>query len=147
MRKLVFFGIFVLLISCSVTKKATLLDRNTFLLTEVSTDSTYGLSEKNPIQVGGTDKNEGPLNERRFLNALSGPNGERISYYRAGSCCPVKSKNGFMDMAMLDNYIVTWEGSKDTISIFINMYDYGELKAPVGFSIKRLKDITRSLEL
>ena len=37
--------------------------------------------------------------------------------------------------------------SKDTISIFINMYDYGELKAPVGFSIKRLKDITRSLEL
>lgn len=40
-------------------------------------------------------------------------------------------------MAMLDNYRVTWEGSKDTVSIYINMYDYSELKAPVGFTIKK----------
>jgi phosphatidylserine decarboxylase len=42
-----------------------------------------------------------------------------------------------MGMAILDNYRVTWEGSKDTVSIYINMYDYGVLKAPVGFSIKK----------
>ena len=124
--------------SCSTSKqvaKTKLLNNQTFLLTEVSTDKTYGLSEKNPIEVGGADKSEGPLNERRFLNALAGPNGEKITYHRAGGCCPVKSKNGFMGMAMLDDYRVTWEGSKDTVSIYINMYDYGELKAPVGFTI------------
>jgi hypothetical protein len=68
---------------------------------------------------------------------LAEPNGERISYFRAGSCCPVKSKNGFMGTALLDNYRVTWTGSKDTVSIYINMYDYGELKAPVGFTIRK----------
>lgn len=126
--------------SCSITKrnvKTPLLDAQTFVLTEISTDPTYGLSEKNPIEVGGVDKSEGPLNERRFLNALAGPNSEKISYYRKGSCCPVKSKNGFLGMAMLDNYRVTWEGTVDTVSIYINMYDYGKLKAPLGFTIRK----------
>ena len=129
-------GATLVLFSCSTTKTAKtqpkLLDDQTFLLTEISTDPTYGLSSKNPVQTGG-----GPTNERRFLNALAGPNGERISYNRVGSCCPVKSKNGLMGMAMLDNYTVTWEGSKGAVSLYINMYDYAELKAPVGFTIKK----------
>lgn len=141
--------ILVLIISCSASKKTTasnaaantnieteLLDDQTFLLTEISTDKTYG-SKTNPVQVGGAKKSEGPKNERRFLNALAGPNGEKISYYRKGSCCEVKSENGFMGWAMLDNYRVTWEGSTDTVSIYINMYDAGVLKAPVGFTIKK----------
>lgn len=140
MNKFIFIAITFLFIACSASKKTVktaLRDNQTFLITGVSTDPTYGLSEKSPVEVGGVDKSEGPLNERRFLNALAGPNGERISYFRAGSCCPVKSKNGFMGMAMLDNYRVTWTGSKDTVSIYINMYDYGELKAPVGFTIRK----------
>lgn len=140
MKKLIFISIAIILVSCSVVKKtgrAELLNNSTFKLTEISTDPTYGLSAKNPVEVGGVDMGEGPTNERRYLNALAGPNGEKISYYRAGSCCPVKSKNGIMGMAMLDNYRVTWKGSKDTVSIYINMYDYGTLKAPVGFTIKK----------
>ncbi|RAU84042.1 2-dehydro-3-deoxyphosphooctonate aldolase [Pontibacter arcticus] len=140
MKKIIYLSISLLLFSCSTTEKIVkteLKDNRTFLLTEIATDPTYGLSNKNPVEVGGVDKEIGPLNERRFLNSLAGPNGEAVSYYRAGSCCPVNSKNGYMGKAMLDNYRVTWEGSKDTISIFINMYDYGELKAPVGFTIKR----------
>ncbi|WP_203583477.1 hypothetical protein [Paludibacter sp. 221] len=113
-----------------------LLNSQTFLLAEVSTDKNYGFSEKKPIKVGGVDRQEGPWNERRFLNALAGPNGEEISYYRLGSCCPVKSKNGLNGIGALDIYRVTWDGSKDTVSLYINMYDYEELKAPVGFTIK-----------
>lgn len=141
MRQILYIGILTLIFSCSSTKqsvKTNLKNYQTFELTEISTDRTYGLSEKNPIQVGGVDKQEGPLNERRFLNALAGPNGEEISYYRAGSCCSIKSKNdpfGFGSV-LLDDYRVTWEGSKDTVSIYINMYDYGVLKAPIGFTIK-----------
>jgi hypothetical protein len=139
--------ILLIFISCSSSKqtanstnntdqKTELLDDQTFLLMEISTDLTYG-TKTNPVQVGGAKNSSGPKNERRFLNALAGPNGERISYYRAGSCCEVKSENGFMGWAMLDNYRVTWEGSKDTISIYINMYDAGVLKAPAGFTIRK----------
>jgi len=148
MKKAKYIGILILLFSCSTsqqnsttstTVKTKLKDNNTFELTEVSTDKTYGFSEKNPIQVGGVSTNEGPKNERRFLNALAGPNGEKVSYYRAGSCCAIKSKNNPFGTGtvLLDHYRVIWEGSKDTLSIYINMYDAGELKAPVGFTIKQ----------
>lgn len=140
MRNLFCFGVLGLILSCSTTQDVTVIlkDDRTFKLTEISTDPTYGFSEKNPVQVGGVDKMEGPLNEIRYLNALAGPNGEDVYYYRLGSCCPIKSKNDPFGagVVMLDNYLLTWEGAKDTVSIFINMYDYGELKAPVGFTIK-----------
>lgn len=118
--------------------KHELRDNGTFLITEISTDKTYGLSPKNPVEVGGVDKNVGPLNERRYLNALAGPNGETVSYYRAGSCCAIPSEKAiFGDKVLLDNYRVTWEGSKDTVSIYINMYDSGKLQIPVGFTAKK----------
>lgn len=143
MKQLTLLGIILLTISCSSTKSLnknhiqTLLDDHTFVVTEISKNKSYGLSPKNPVEVGGVKDASGPKNERRYLNALTGPNGEEVSYYRAGSCCPVKSKNGMMGKAMLDNYRVTWEGSKDTVSIYINMYDSGILKAPYGFGVKK----------
>lgn len=144
-KQILIFGILLFLLSCSSTKQTSknktqvLIDSETFLITEISSDKTYGLSPKNPVEVGGAKNSEGPRNERRFLNALAGPNGEKISYYRAGSCCPIKSNNdpfGFGSV-MLDNYRVTWENSKDTVSIYINMYDSSKLKAPSGFTIKK----------
>ncbi len=138
------FLIIAFCFSCSATKQASenavqiLKDDYTFLIKEIATDKTYGYSPKNPVEVGGVKDSEGPLNERRYLNALAGPNGEQVSYYRAGSCCAIKSDNdpfGFGSV-MLDNYRVTWENAKDTVSIYINMYDSGKLKAPVGFTIK-----------
>lgn len=140
MRRSIVIIILIISSSCSTSKqgsKANTIDNQSFLPKEVSTDKTYGFSEQNPIEVGKSTTSEGPLNERKFLNALAGPNGEKVSYNRAGSCCPMKSKNGFMGVAMLDKYRVTWEGSKDTVSIYINMYDNGPLKAPVGFTIKQ----------
>ena len=143
-KQLFFIGITFLLFSCSATKSTTkdvkqkITDRGTFVITEIAVDKTYGLTPENPVEVGGVKNSEGPINERRYLNALAGPNGEPISYFRAGSCCPIKSENAIIgDRVLLDNYRVTWEDSEDTVSIFINMYDSGHLKAPVGFTIMK----------
>lgn len=142
MNKSIYVTLMLIMLSCSTSKQqfqTNLRDNQTFELLEISNDPTYGFSNKNPIQVGGVDKKSGPLNEIRFLNALAGPNGEEVTYFRSGSCCPIKSKNdpyGFGHV-MLDNYKVTYEGSNDTVSIYINMYDYGILKAPKGFTIKK----------
>lgn len=148
MRNLVLLFLIFFLCACGTTQKTTqkkqktvtpLLDQQTFLLTDVSMDETYGYSPKNPVEVGGAADKQGPINERRFLNALAGPNGERVTYYRQGSCCPIESDSdpfGF-GQVMLDNYRVTWVGSNDTVSIYINMYDSGVIKAPKGFTIKK----------
>ena len=118
--------------------KQTLRDQYSFVVTEISQDETYGYSPENAVEVGGAKNSEGPINERRYLNALTGPNGEEVTYYRAGSCCPTPSENAmFGGKAMLDNYRVTWEGSKDTVSIYINMYDSSPLKAPKGFGLRK----------
>ena len=140
MKHLFSFLFILVLSSCSQTKniaRTSITDNESFVITEVSGDKTYGLTSKNPVEVGGNSGNSGPSNERKYLNMLAGPNGEKISYQRAGSCCPVKSKKGFMGYAMLDNYRITWEGTTDTVSIYINMYDKGVLKAPIGFAIKK----------
>jgi len=146
MKKFLIFAMTILvLISCSTSKKMTsgdyrrprlkqeLIDDNTFKITEYSQDITYGYTEKNPIMVGGNS--EGPKNERRFLNALSGPNGEKIEYYRIGSCCPFKTKNSEWG-GMLDKYNVTYTGLEKSLIIYINMYDSDTLKVPVGLKLK-----------
>lgn len=112
------------------------LDDYTFKLSAAADDSTYGYTAQNPIHVGGAMKQEGPSNQRRYLNALKGPNGESITYFRKGSCCPFSTKNGIMGGGMLDRYEVTWENNSTPYILYIDMYDAAELKAPKGFTFK-----------
>jgi len=133
----------LILFSCSTSKKMSggdygspqlkqeLLDDYTFKISIYSQDETYGYTEKNPIMVGGGT--DGPKNERRFLNALCGPNGESIEYYRIGSCCPFKTKNSEWG-GMLDMYDVKYKGLEESLIIYINMYDSDTLKVPVGLN-------------
>lgn len=152
MKKLCTFGL-LLLLSCSAPKStvqsnrdkgdtrsrpAELLDDNTYLLTVASDDKTYGYDKLNAVKVGGAKGSSGPSNERRFLNALLGPNGETVKYFRAGSCCAFKTPNGMLDnTGLLDRYRVSWVGSTDTVDIYLNMYDKGDLLVPVGFTAKK----------
>lgn len=118
--------------------QASLLDNETFKLEEGTDDDTYGYTQTNPVCVGGVKSSEGPLNERRFLNALLGPYGEELEYTRRGSCCPFSTPNGMINNSgMLDIYVVKYKGQEKAVSIFINMYDFGKLKAPKGFTFKK----------
>lgn len=120
------------------TGEVEFINNQTYKLIVYADDKTYGYDKNNPIKVGGVKEDSGPLNERRYLNALLGPNGEQVHYYRAGSCCAFKTPNGFIDnTGLLDQYKVYWEGSQDTLSLYLNMYDKGDLKVPVGFKAKK----------
>lgn len=94
--------------------------------------STYGYTEENAIKVGGL--REGPTLQRRYLNSLTGPNGEKVSFNRMGSCCPFLTPNAlFGNSGLLDRYAVTYEGKKDTVTLYLNIYDQAPLETPVGF--------------
>jgi hypothetical protein len=61
MNKFIFISATFLFIACSASKKAVkteLRDNQTFVITKTSTDTTYGLSAQNPVEVGGVDKSE-----------------------------------------------------------------------------------------
>lgn len=98
-----------------------------------SSDATYGYSESNPIMVG--EKNGGPKDERRFLDALRGPGGQRVTYKRLGSCCLFKTPNALIgDAVLLDRFEVTYEGLATPVILYLDMYDYEQPKLPVGFA-------------
>ena len=134
--------VLIMLSACSLTKyptknySQTKKGNGSFLITAISTDPNYGYSPEKAVEVGGVKNSQGPNNERRYLNSLRGPNGETLKFHRRGSCCAVKSENGFGGYAMLDIYEVYWKGSDDTLSIYINMYDSTELFAPQGLTIR-----------
>ncbi len=110
---------------------------NAFLLTAVSGDATYGFAEKNPIKVGSSKGEAKASGEYLFMNALTGPNGEAITYRRLGSCCSFKSPNGFLGTGLLDRFEVKYEGLKEPIILYLNMYDPGMVKAPKGFGFRK----------
>lgn len=96
----------------------------------------YGFSESNPVLVGGLG-GSGPVdNEHLYLDRLRGPDGQRVRYERLGSCCAFPSPNGlFGDSGLLDHYLVTYDGLAHPLSIYLDMYDPGEARAPLGFTL------------
>ena len=155
MSRFILFALLVIIASCASRKQSSTsnkkrgdtrttpvqyIDEETYLLLQASSDPSYAFSASNPVKVGSAPSGSGPRNERRFLNALLGPEGQDVRYFRAGSCCPFKTPNGLIDnTGLLDRYRVFWEGSKDTLDIFINMYDEGDLMIPVGFTARKKK--------
>jgi hypothetical protein len=100
-----------------------------------SKNASYGFTAESPIKVGG-GMDGGVRGEQSYLNALRGPQGQAITYQRRGSCCPFKTLNGLLNnTGMLDAYSVTWEGNAKPLTLYINMYDKGDLFIPVGLTV------------
>lgn len=109
-------------------------------LDEVSTDDTYGYTEKNPIKVGGMATRAS--NELKFLNALQGPNGEKIKFNRLGSCCSFKTKNALIGKTgLLDKYEITYAGLDKPTILYINAYDFESPMCPKGLTFIRLDNL------
>lgn len=111
-----------------------LVDLNTFKIDQVAKSAAYGYSSQQPIKVGGADDNKGVLNERRFLNALRGPKGEKVTYELKGSCCYYKlPETSTSTIGLLDQYEVSVSGQK--YILFLSSFETEtELLAPRGFS-------------
>ena len=96
----------------------------------------YGFSETNPVRVGSLGGESPVANEHLYLRRLRGPEGQRVSYERVGSCCAVPSPNGlFGDSGLLDEYLVSYEGLAHPLTLYLDMYDPGEVRAPLGFTL------------
>lgn len=99
----------------------------------------YGYTEEDPIKVGSEQINDGPANERAYLDNLTGPNGEPISYSRIGSCCEFETENSPFGGGLLDKYEITYEGIEEPVILYLNMYDPdedGKVEAPEGFKLE-----------
>ncbi|WP_418263404.1 2-dehydro-3-deoxyphosphooctonate aldolase [Flavobacterium faecale] len=110
---------------------------NTFIISEYSSDKKYGYDKDYPINVFFMSTTNDTINAVRFLNALAGPKGEKLNYSKLESCCPFPTKRSAMGAGFLDVYEIKWKGQKNPIVLYMNIYEKGHLKVPVGLSIKK----------
>ena len=75
---------------------------NCFIVTKVARDKKYAYNENYPVNVGFTSLDDGLNNQIRYLNALAGPNGEKITYKLIDTCCPFPTKRSDMGAGMID---------------------------------------------
>ena len=115
----------------------TLSSENTFILTEYSKDPKYGYDADYPVNVFFRNSNDENLNAVRFLNALAGPKGEKITYTKLESCCPFPTKRSEMGAGFLDVYEIKWDGQKSPLKLYINIYERGYLLVPMGLTVKK----------
>lgn len=141
-------SLFLLTVSCVSTRSSiknidntvpvpTVTNNNTFLLTDYSKDKKYGYDPNYPINVFYLSTRNETINQERFLNALAGPNGEKITFKKVESCCPFPTKTSNMGAGFLDIYEVIWKDQKKPIRLYMNIYERGALMVPVGLSIKK----------
>lgn len=110
---------------------------NNFVLTQISNDSRYGYDKNYPINVFYINATNEEINCKRFLNAIFGPNGEKITYKKTGICCPFPTKNINTGGGFLEVYEITYDGLKTPKILYLNIYERGLLLAPKDFTIKK----------
>jgi hypothetical protein len=94
----------------------------------VSTDAAFATTKDHAAQVGGGAM-YAAARERRYLDALRGPEGEPLQYRRRGSL-PL----GPDSRTILDEYEVTYAGLAQPATLSLDAYHFDDaLVAPKGF--------------
>ncbi|MFV5696205.1 2-dehydro-3-deoxyphosphooctonate aldolase [Flavobacterium sp. LB3P122] len=147
-KKLSFIALLILSVSCVSTQSTlknvddnaptlTLTNENTFVITEYSKDKKYGYNENYPINIFYRNTANETINQERFLNALTGPKGEKIIFTKLESCCPFPTKRTDLGAGFLDVYELKWDGQKKPVKLYLNIYEKGVLLVPVGLNLKK----------
>ena len=110
---------------------------NTFVINTYSKDKKYGYDADYPINVFFRNTMNQTINQERFLNALAGPKGEKITFSKLESCCPFPTKRTDLGAGFLDVYELKWDGQKKPIKLYLNIYEKGILRVPMGLSLKK----------
>lgn len=110
---------------------------STFVININSTDKKYGFDKDYPVNVFYKDTKSETLNAERFLNALAGPKGEKLSFKKVETCCPFPTKHTEIGAGFLDVYELTWEGNAKPLRLYLNIYEKSVLMVPFGLTLKR----------
>lgn len=113
-----------------------MLNDTTYKLVSKATNKKYGFHQDYPVNVGFGLLHQREENIEKFLNALLGPNGEKITYSQNGSCCPFPTDKSELGGGLLEVYQITWEGNSKPLTIYLNYFEKGEVLIPMGLTAK-----------
>lgn len=147
-KSILLIALLISLASCSSTQSTlkntddnapnlSLSKDNTFVITAYSKDKKYGYDKDYPINIFFNNTKNETVNQQRFLNALAGPNGEKITFTKLESCCPFPTKRSELGAGFLEVFEIKWAGQKKPVLLYLNIYEKGVLMVPVGLTLKK----------
>ena len=146
-KTILFITLVLLVVSCGSIKSSIknvddsapvpVVKNNAFVITSYSKDKKYGYDKDYPVNVFYKNVKDEDINPKRFLDALTGPKGETITYKKVESCCPFPTKRGDSGAGFLDIYEINYSGLKKPIKLYFNIYSKGYLFIPKGFELKK----------
>ena len=114
----------------------------------VSTDSTHGYTNKNPLKMKKGNWQKSVDYSIDFLESLSTQDNQRlelIQHFTVDDPNHVKPKTQLTNrytgmplsgkLGLLDRYHLVTSEKRDTITIYVDIYNKGELKIPKGLKI------------
>lgn len=106
----------------------------------VATDSTYGYVDTNPVKLKKGGREKSILQEMNYLSGLSTSDKQplvllhRTSVLDPGYKEPLLKDLSSQRGGLLDKYVFLTANTKDTITLFIDIYSKGPVSLPVGLT-------------
>lgn len=110
-----------------------------------STDSTYGYSQQNPLKLKKGNQGKSIINSEMFLSGLKTQDNQSLTYiYRTTvndlqyKEPKIKLTNRYTGMplgsklGLLDRYVFLTSNTKDTLKLYVDIYNKGALMLPMG---------------
>jgi len=139
----IFLGTFIFLAAFTYGQKD-------FSNLTTSTDSTFGYTNLNPLKLKKGNQEKSIANSYIFLSGLKtldnqslsllirattdNPNFKKplIKLYDRSTGMPINGKLG-----LLDKYVFLTSNTKDTVTLFVDIYNKGDLFLPVGLKYEK----------
>jgi hypothetical protein len=116
----------------------------------VSTDTTYGYSAKNALKLKKGNQGKSLTNSYNFLEGLRTQDNQTLKLlYRSTIDDPnykepaIKINNRYTGMpisgklGLLDKYVFLTSNKKDTVTLYVDVYNKGDLYIPVGLKYEQ----------
>ena len=119
--------------------------QNNFSKLLSSTDSTYGYTAINPLKLKKGNQQNSITNSIIFLKGLKTQDGQALTLlFRVSTSDPnykepaIRLQNRFTGLpvggklGILDKYVFLTSTKKDTVTLFVDIYNKGSLMLPIG---------------
>jgi len=115
-----------------------------------ATDSTFGYTNLNPLKLKKGNREKSIDNSYKFLSGLKTLDNQTLTLlFRASTKNPnfkepiIRLNNRFDGMpisgklGLLDKYVFLTSNKKDTVTLFVDIYNKGDLFLPVGLKYEQ----------
>ena len=106
------------------------LGQKDFTKLKMSTDSSYGYTQNNPLPMGDGKYSNRIKNVFKFLSGLKTKDNQTLNFLWRNAYAP----------NTLDEFVLVTSNTNDTIHIFTNIRKKGKLKLPIGLKYEKPKD-------